>query len=128
MENKLVEKFDNYIKEHKYTNRSEAIRDIIRKSFVEEEWKEKKEITGAIVLVYNHHTRQLPSKLLDIQHNFYKFIISVQHIHLDNDNCLEILAVKGKTENIKDLFNTLKSTKGIKYCELTKATTGKEII
>ncbi len=123
----LLKNFDILIKKMGYNNRSEAIRDLIRKSLIEEEWKSKKEVAGAILLVYNHHTRELVNKLLDIQHDFGKLIISVQHVHLDHDNCMEVLAVKGKTHEIKELYYKLKSVRGVKQCELVKATTGKKV-
>lgn len=127
MEEKLLKIFDNYIKKESYKGRSEAIRDLIRRKIVEEEWKEKKVVAGSIILVYNHHKRELVDKIMDIQHDFHPFIISTQHIHLDKNNCLEIVVIKGKVEIIKNLFNSLSALKGVKYSSISKATTGKKI-
>jgi len=127
MAKKLLEKFDKFLKKNGYKNRSEGIRDLIRKTLVEQEWKKGKFVAGSINLVYNHHKRELVSKIMDIQHHFHNNVISTQHIHMDEENCLEIIAVKGKTEKIINLYNSLKSLKGVKYSSLSKATTGKRI-
>ena len=127
MEKELLKSFDTYIKKEKYKNRSEAIRDLIRKELVSEEWEEGKEVAGCIVLVYNHHKRELVEKIMDIQHNFHQVVISTQHIHMDKENCLEIIAVKGNVKKIKSLYNFLKSLKGVKYTSISKATTGKKL-
>ncbi len=127
LDRELVKKFDNYIKENKYTTRSKAIGDLISAVFVGQEWKKNKKSAGAIVLVYDHHKRELVNKLIDIQHDFQKIIISSQHVHLDHDNCLEVILTKGRTAEIQKLASLLKSTKGVKYASLLAATTGKEL-
>ena len=97
IESNLIDKFDKYIKSKNYTNRSEALRNLIRKELVEEEWlKLDKNAAGAIVMVYDHHKRELADSLIDIQHDFHKIIVSTQHIHLDRRICLEIVVVKVK--------------------------------
>ena len=88
----LSEKFDMRLKRKGYSNRSEAIRDLIRQDLVHQEWEEVGEVAGAITLIYNHHKRELLNKLTDIQHDFQNIIISTQHVHLDHNNCLEIVA------------------------------------
>jgi len=128
LEKELLEKFDILIKEKKYPNRSEAIRDLIRENLVKREWVEGKEVAGAITLVFDHHKRDLVNILTDIQHDFRKLIISSQHIHLDHDNCLEIIVVRGKPTEVKELADKLRATKGVKYGALSIATTGKELV
>lgn len=128
LEKGLLEKFDRLIKEKKYPNRSEAIRGLIRENLVKKEWIEGKEVAGAITLVFSHHKRELINTLTDIQHNFHPLIISSQHIHLDHDNCLEIIVVRGKPIEVRELADKLKSTKGVKYGALSIATTGKELV
>jgi len=127
LEKALLDKFDRLIKGKNYTNRSEAFRDLIRQELIKKEWQEGKEIAGAITLIYNHHKRELLNKIIDVQHNFQKVIISAQHIHLDHNSCLEIVAIKGKTEEAQNLANTLKSIKGVKHATLSMSSTGKEI-
>ena len=127
LEKDLLDKFDQLIREKNYTNRSEAFRDLIREDLVKAEWKKNKEIVGAITLIYDHHKRELVNKLMDIQHNFGGIIISSQHIHLDHNNCLEIIAIKGSSKEAQKLADSLKSVKGVKHGTLSLSTTGKDI-
>jgi len=128
LEKELLDKFDRLIKETKYPNRSEAIRDLIRENLVKREWVEGKEVAGSITLVFDHHRRELMNTLTDIQHDFYQLIISSQHVHLDYDNCLEIIVVRGRPRGVKELADKLRATKGVKYGALSIATTGKELV
>ena len=128
LEKELLEKFDKLSKEKQYPNRSEAIRDLIREELVKREWVEGKEVAGAITLVFDHHKRELMNTLTDIQHDFYQLIISSQHVHLDHDNCLEMIVVRGKPRGVKELADKLRATKGVKYGSLSIATTGKELV
>ena len=123
----LLDRFDRLIREKKYTNRSEAFRDLIREELVKRAWKEGKEVAGAITFIYDHHQRDLLSKIMDIQHHFQKLIISTQHIHLDHENCLEIVAVKGNSTEVQKLADTLKSIKGVRHGTLSMSSTGKGI-
>jgi len=127
LDDNLVTKFDKEIRKRNYPTRSKAIGDLIREYFVKKEWAEGTEVAGTITLVYNHNKRELVNKLTDIQHKFHDLIISSQHVHLDEDNCLEIVIVKGNPKEVEKLADKLKSTKGVKHGSLTMATTGKEI-
>jgi CopG family nickel-responsive transcriptional regulator len=127
LDKELSEKFDELIRRKAYTNRSEAIRDLIRQDLVEQEWLHGNEVAGAITLIYNHHKRELLNKITDIQHDFQKAIISAQHIHLDHHNCLEIIAVKGNPTEIEKLASALKAVKGVKHSTLSMSTTGKAL-
>jgi CopG family nickel-responsive transcriptional regulator len=122
----LIKKFDRLIAGKGYSNRSEAIRDLIRDRFVEEEWRESsKEVVGTVTLVYNHESHELADKLTDLQHSHFKNIISSTHIHLDEHNCLEVLVVKGKSQKVKEIADKLISTKGVKHGKLVMTTTGR---
>lgn len=123
----LLDKFDRYIRERNYSNRSEAFRDLIRQELIKKEWDEGDDIAGAITLIYDHHRRDLLSKITDLQHDYQKVIISTQHIHLDHDNCLEIVAVRGQAREVTKLANMLKSIKGVKHCTLSMSSTGEHI-
>ncbi len=124
LEENLLQRFDDHIHRKKYTNRSEAIRDLIREELVRQQWRENSDVTGAITLVYNHHRRGLVARLLDIQHDYHQTIYSTQHIHLDHDNCLEIIITRGKAEIIEALYGKLKSAKGVNHAGFAMATTG----
>lgn len=125
LEEDLLAQFDRLIKQRKYTNRSEALRDMIREELVKKEWTENKEVTGAITLVYDHHTRELVTKVLDVQHDYHSCILSSQHIHMDHHNCFEIVVTRGKAKEIEELFQKLKSIKSVKHAGFMMATKGK---
>ena len=115
----LLKKFDKVIKKKGYTNRSEAIRDIIRKDIIIEKNKDPNlESIGTLTMIYDHHAGNLTNRLLDLQHDHTKEILSTTHIHIDHHNCLEVLVLKGKTGNIQKLADNIKSLKGIKHGEL----------
>ncbi|MBN1848512.1 MAG: nickel-responsive transcriptional regulator NikR [Deltaproteobacteria bacterium] len=123
----LLDRFDHLIQERNYTNRSEAFRDLIRQELIKRQWEGEGEIAGAIILIYDHHKREVMNKLTDIQHDYQTVIISTQHIHLDHHNCLEIIAVRGKPKEAQALAHSLISIKGVKHGALSMSSTGKEI-
>ncbi|MBI5207322.1 MAG: nickel-responsive transcriptional regulator NikR [Candidatus Firestonebacteria bacterium] len=123
LDEELLIRFDKNIKNKKYTNRSEAIRDLIREDLIKRDWLTNEDVVGVITLVYNHHKRELVNHLMDIQHDYHDNILSSQHLHLDEDNCLEILAIKGKAKQIRELYGNLKASKGVKYAGCTETTT-----
>ena len=115
----LLKKFDKIIKKEGYTNRSEAIRDIIRKNLINEKTKNPNvESIGTLTMIYDHHSGNLTNKLLAIQHDHHHEILTTTHIHVDHNNCLEVLVLKGKTGNIQRLADNIKALKGIKHGEL----------
>jgi len=115
----LLKKFDKVIKKKGYTNRSEAIRDIIRKNLIIEKNKDPNlELIGTLTMIYDHHAGNLTNRLLDMQHDHINEILSTTHIHINHHNCLEVLVLKGKTGNIQKLADKIKSLKGIKHGEL----------
>ena len=128
MDSRLLARFDQLIDEKGYSNRSEAIRDLIRDALVEQSWEEEdKETVGTITLVYDHEIRDLTEKLIDYQHQVHGAVISSLHVHLDKHNCLEVLVVKGKGREIKKVADRLIGTRGVKHGKLVTTTTGKGI-
>jgi CopG family nickel-responsive transcriptional regulator len=125
LEEELLWKFDAFIGAEGYSNRSKAIADLIRKEFVSDAFAKGGTVAGAVTIVYDHHKREVVNKLLDIQHDHGTIIISAQHVHLDHDNCLEIIAVKGLGAKVKELADALKSVKGVKHSTLSVTTSGK---
>jgi CopG family nickel-responsive transcriptional regulator len=115
----LLEKFDRMMKKKRYTNRSEAIRDIIREHLISEHVKNPSaEVIGTLTMIYDHHTGPLVDRLLEIQHDHYQEILTTTHIHIDHNTCLEVLVLSGKAQNIQKLADTIKALKGIKHGEL----------
>lgn len=128
LDDELLERFDRLCARRGYAARSEAIRDLIRTSLVEEEWNEGgHEVAGSLTLVYDHHTGNLSHRLTGVQHDFHSYIIASMHVHLDHDNCLETLVLKGPASELRQLAEQLIAIKGVKHGELTLATTGKNL-
>jgi len=124
----LLKRFDDLIRKKGYSNRSEAIRDLIRDALVLEEWEGSTgETVGTITLVYSHEKRELPDLLTRLQHLYHNLIISSMHIHLDEHNCLELIAVRGKARDIKKIADRLIGAKGVKHGKLSLTTTGKRL-
>lgn len=127
LEKTLLHRFDVLIRAKQYTNRSEALRDLIRKELVQQEWQSGSDVVGTITLVYDHHKRDVLIRVMDMQHDFQEAIISTQHIHLDHHNCLEIVAARGKAEEVQRLADALRSIKGVRHATLSMSSTGREI-
>jgi CopG family nickel-responsive transcriptional regulator len=122
----ILLRFDDLIAEKGYVNRSEAIRDLIRNSLVDNDLTNgEEEAIGTISMVYDHHTRDLADKLTEHQHSHHKEIISSLHVHLDHHHCLEVVVAKGCASEIKKLANELIGTKGVKHGKLMMTTTSK---
>ncbi|MEW5951621.1 MAG: nickel-responsive transcriptional regulator NikR [Elusimicrobiota bacterium] len=121
LEDDLLLRFDEQIAKEKYPTRSKAISDLINSYLLEKSKMSGERVAAALSLVYDHRKRMISETLTDIQHEFHHLIISSQHIHLDHDNCFEIVVVKGKGSEIENLFNLLKGVKGVKNAYLTVA-------
>jgi len=121
----LLEKFDRLIENRGYTNRSEAFRDLIRNELVQEVWQSSdSEVFGTVTLVYNHHAHQVSDRLTELQHKYHAAIMSSLHVHLDHDNCLEVILVRGKAATVQSLANSLIATKGVKHGKFTGTASG----
>jgi CopG family nickel-responsive transcriptional regulator len=124
----LLEQFDRLIERRGYTNRSEAFRDLIRNELVNDiSASADAEVCGAITLIYDHHVRMLLDKLNDVQHQYYRAIMSTVHVHLDHDNCLEVVLVRGKSAMIEKLANSLIATRGVKHGRYTLTASGRDL-
>jgi CopG family transcriptional regulator, nickel-responsive regulator len=123
----LVGQLDTMVKKKGCANRSQALADMVRAQLVEHRAEMGTgEIAGTVTLVYDHHKRDLQSKLTDIQHDHEALIISVLHVHLDHHNCMEVLAVCGRADAVRRLADGLIAVKGVKHGKLTVTTTGKD--
>lgn len=127
LDEKLLEDFDGFIKQRRYVNRSEAIRDLIRSSFVEKEWQADKDVVGVISMVYDHHQHKLQDKVTEIQHDYHHQIVSTTHIHMDHHNCLEVIIIKGLAGSVNELTDRLRSLRGVRNCKMAMSTTGKDL-
>ena len=120
MPQSLIEQYDRLIALQGYDNRSEAIRDLTRKALLTSSSMQSDEtVAGTIVMVYDHHIRDLPITLMDLQHDYHHAIISTMHIHLNHQQCLEILVVRGKVQKLRELQQRIQVLKGVGYAELS---------
>jgi CopG family nickel-responsive transcriptional regulator len=128
LDESLLREFDRLIKRKGYTNRSEAIRDLIRDSLVRERWElGTADVVGTITLVYDHETRELGDKLTDMQHDHYQRIVSTLHVHLDQHHCLEVMVVRGKAAELKKIADRLIGTRGVKHGTFSATAEGKAL-
>jgi CopG family nickel-responsive transcriptional regulator len=124
----LLARFDHFILNHGYTNRSEAFRDLIRLRLVEEDVRNESTLAfGVLSLVYDHHKRELEEKLTDLQHRHYTAIIATTHVHVDHDNCLEVILLRGKVGFLRKITSSLSSLKGVKHSKLVLTSTEKPL-
>jgi CopG family nickel-responsive transcriptional regulator len=125
LENELLSEFDKLIKKKGYLNRSEAVRDLIRDALIKEEWIEgDKQTTGIVIIIYDHHQYDLAQKMTGIQHNHYEMIIASLHSHLDEQNCLEVILLKGRAGDLQHISNMIISTNGVKFGRFIPASSG----
>lgn len=128
MDDELLKKLDLIVRRRRYPNRSEAIRDLIRASLVEDEWnKARGEVIGILVIVFDHHHRELSSRLLEKEHHSSVNIVATLHLHLDHDNCLEAKVIRGKPGHVRKIADELTAMKGVKFGRLIPATVGKHL-
>jgi len=103
-----------------YPSRSEAFRDLIRDALIQESAASgNARIVGTVTLVYAHQVRLLSEKLTSLQHAFHHAMLSTLHVHLDHDNCLEVVVVRGKAAEVRRIADALISMKGVKHGRLT---------
>jgi CopG family nickel-responsive transcriptional regulator len=113
MEQPLLEKFDQLVERRGYSNRSEALRDLVRRELDQDAWQRGQNTVATITLVYDHHVRELTERLTEIQHDSGSLILSTLHVHLDHHHCLEVIAAKGPARVLKTLAERLLGTKGV---------------
>jgi len=124
----LVRAFDNNINSRGYRTRSEAIRDLMRDYLVEGEWRsQRRRVVGTVTIVYDHETRELNHVLTELQHHFHDAIVCTTHVHLDEHNCLEVIVVQGRAEQVRAIADRLISTRGVKHGKLVCTTTGESL-
>lgn len=127
LEKELLEAFDRLCEAKGYSARSEAIRDLIRARLAEEQWGESGECSGTLTLVYDHHKHDLARRIMAIQHECHDIIVATLHVHLDHNNCLETLVLKGDVKAVALMAQNLAACKGVKYGIFNRAPNGSEL-
>ena len=128
LEKDLLAQFDALIQSKGYSNRSEAVRDLIRDKLVEQEWSAPKgEAVATVLLVYEHEGMDLSQRMTSLEHEEFHRVVASMHVHMDHDNCLEILVLRGPGREIQKLGERLISLRGVKHGRFITGTTGREI-
>jgi len=118
LEEELLSELDLFAKDNNFANRSQALRNLIEKNIVEKKWHCNNVVAGAVIIIYDHHKKDLITRIIELQHDFFDVILSSQHFHLNQDTCLEIIAVKGIASRLTGLSEKLISLKGIRHGKL----------
>jgi CopG family nickel-responsive transcriptional regulator len=118
----LLRKFDQYREMHRYPNRSEAVRGLMRAALIEEAiTHDESEAMGVVTLIYDHHIARIARRLTDLQHHHLDRVVTTTHVHLDEHRCLEVILLRGPAREIRELANDLIGTKGVETGRLVLA-------
>jgi CopG family nickel-responsive transcriptional regulator len=123
----LLNEFDRLISRRGYENRSEAIRDLIRRALLEETVDSNKSVVGTLTLVYDHHIPNLSEKLTDVQHCAGAMILAATHVHLDHHYCLEVIIMKGKSKELQAVADGILALRGVELGKLVLTHSGKSL-
>ncbi len=121
IENSLLESFDSLVSNRGYATRSEALRDLIRDALVQSHIEAKQtgaEVLGSLTLVYDHHARDLAEQMAELQHEHHSMVVSVLHVHISHDDCMEVIVLRGRINKVRQLADSLLSLKGVKHGKL----------
>ncbi len=119
LDSDLLQRFDRFIGQRGYTNRSEAFRDLIRDRLVTERTAAPDAtVVGTVTLIYNHHAHGITEKLTALQHQHHDLVVSTSHAHLDHDSCLEVLIVHGQSARVEHFADCLIGLKGVQHGRL----------
>ena len=128
VDDELLSRFDLLLTEEGYSNRSEAVRDLIRDTLVKREWESEDTVTvGTVILVYDHHKHELMEKLTDIQHEAQDLVVASLHTHLDHRHCQEIIVMRGSVRQMRRVSAKLIAARGVKFGQLVGSTTATEL-
>ena len=120
LDESLARQFDALIANRGYSNRSEAVRDLIRAAI--EGDRQRDEPSGFCVAnlsyVYNHHERELAERITGLQHDHHDLTVAALHSHLDHENCLESVILKGPTREVRQFADALVAERGVRHGKL----------
>jgi CopG family nickel-responsive transcriptional regulator len=110
----LLQRFDRYREEHRYPNRSEAVRGLMRDALIEETVaQDQSDAMGVVTLIYDHHAGRINERLTELQHTHLNRVVTTTHVHLDARRCLEVILLRGPAKTIRELADSLIGTKGV---------------
>ena len=127
MDTELLKQLDEMVESSKYPNRSEFIRDMLRRRLVEEEWEADEEVVGTLTLTYDHHQRELSDRLTELQHHHCSEILASTHVHLDQHMCVEAIIMQGRAGRIREIADEIRGQRGVLHGDLSLNSTGKQL-
>lgn len=128
MEADLLGRFDEWVGRHDWANRSEAIRDLVRDRLVGDEWRAGSQpVVASLTFVYDHHVSDLQDRLTSLQHRHHGVVLSALHVHLDHDNCMEVLVLRGPADDIQALADRILGSRGVKHGQLVRSAAGTDL-
>ena len=118
----LLRRFDRFREEHRYPNRSEAVRGLMRAALIEDAIEQvDSEAVGVVTLIYDHHASRISDRLTELQHEHLERVVTTTHVHLDTSRCLEVILLRGPSRIVQELANSLIGTKGVETGRLVLA-------
>jgi CopG family transcriptional regulator, nickel-responsive regulator len=121
----LLSRYDRLCARRGYSNRSEALRDLMRMQLSEDELATAGgEAVGTVTVIYDHHQRELEARLTEYQHQHLHSIVSAMHVHLSERLCLEVLVLRGKATEVKHVADGLVAARGVKHGRLVMTSIG----
>jgi len=124
LEQDLLAGFDKLIARRGYKNRSEALRDLIREALLTEEVDSNQPVVGTLTLVYDHHVPNLSQKLTEAQHHSGAMVLAATHVHLDHHYCLEVIIMKGRSNEIQEIADRMLAMRGVDLGKLVLTNSG----
>lgn len=121
VEDDLLESFDRLVTDRGYATRSEALRDLMRDALIQsrlDAQPDGAEVLGSLTLVYDHHAHDLTERMAELQHDHHEAVVSVLHVHISHDDCMEVIVLRGRASEVRALANSLVSLKGVKHGKL----------
>ena len=120
LDDRLAVQFDAWLARHRYANRSEAVRDLLRAELGKSQLSSAagKHCVACLSYVFNHHERDLAERLTALQHDHHDLTISTMHAHLDHDHCLETVILRGQTAAVSQFADALCAECGVHHGKL----------
>jgi CopG family nickel-responsive transcriptional regulator len=124
LEQDLLAGFDKLIARRGYKNRSEALRDLIREALLADVVDSNKPVVGTLTLVYDHHVPNLSQKLTEAQHHGGAMVLAATHVHLDHHYCLEVIIMRGRSKELRELADRMLAMRGVELGKLVLTNSG----
>jgi CopG family transcriptional regulator, nickel-responsive regulator len=122
----LLETIDRLCDRRGYASRSEALRDIVRDVVSRDQVASEREAPciAALTYVFEHQTRDLAKRLTEAQHAHHDLSVAALHVHIDEQDCLEVAILKGSVGAVRGFADSLVTQRGVRHGQLQIIPTG----